>query len=364
MNALDCLILADDLTGACDAAAVFARRGRRTSVPLSADACLAGAEVIALNTETRDAAPQEIHRQVAAAAQCAAALRPHTIFKKIDSTLRGQAGVEIVAAMEAFGCEAALMCPAFPKMNRTVEAGWLRVAGVGKFVPVEIVAYLRAQGVGGCAHAAVEGVEKALAAGAKLIALDAACDDDLDRIAAAGAATGRRILWAGSAGLAGALARRLAASGTAAKMVRPAGPVLFCIGSDHAATLAQQAALVRERRARLVETRVEIRAALEDGAHALLRIPRGRFRAADLWDLLAGAHAAALALSGGDTAALVCRAAGAERIDLDGEILPGVPCGAIRGGGFDGMAVATKSGGFGGEDALIEVADYFTCPNR
>ncbi len=160
------------------------------------------------------------------------------------------------------------------------------------------------------------------------------------------------------------MARTLPAA-TPQATVHPIGPVLFCIGSDHPATLAQQTALLGQRPARRAETGEEIRAAFASGAHALVRIPRGRFAPeSELWDVLAGAPAAALALSGGDTAALVCRAAGAARIDLYGEILPGVPRGCLRGGGFEGLAVATKSGGFGGEDALMQIADYFTCPNR
>lgn len=360
---LDCLILADDLTGACDAAAPFARRGRPTAVPVSPAACTADARVIAISTETRDAEPAAIRRRIMEAASAWSARRPLHVFKKIDSTLRGRAGLEIAAALEAFACDAALVCPAFPQMNRTVEAGWLRVAGAAAFAPVEIVPYLRAQGVEACARASLEALPETIAAGARLLALDAACDADLDRIAAAGAALGRRILWAGSAGLAAALARTLPAAPPPA-LARLAVPVLFCIGSDHPATLAQQAALVAQRRVRPVETAAEIRSALAAGAHALLRIPRGRFSPPQLWDLLRDAPPAALALSGGDTAALVCRAAAAAHIRIHDEILPGIPAGSLHGGSFDGRPVATKSGGFGGQDALMLVADHFTCPNR
>jgi uncharacterized protein YgbK (DUF1537 family) len=69
-----------------------------------------------------------------------------------------------------------------------------------------------------------------------------------------------------------------------------------------------------------------------------------------------------LVLSGGDTASLVCRAAGVQRIELCDEIVPGVPRGILRGGAFDGVGVVTKSGGFGDRDTLVQVADFFTCP--
>ena len=58
-------------------------------------------------------------------------------------------------------------------------------------------------------HARCEDAAAAIASGARVVVLDAVYDEDLDRIAAAGLATGLRILWAGSAGLAAALARTL-----------------------------------------------------------------------------------------------------------------------------------------------------------
>jgi D-threonate/D-erythronate kinase len=44
---------------------------------------------------------------------------------------------------------------------------------------------------------------------------------------------------------------------------------------------------------------------------------------------------------------------------LCAEIVPGIPRGILRGGMFDGLPVATKSGGFGDADALIRIADFF-----
>lgn len=92
----------------------------------------------------------------------------------------------------------------------------------------------------------------------------------------------------------------------------------------------------------------------------VLRIRRGPTSTARIRELLANA-AGPLVLSGGDTASVVCRALDARAIELRREIAPGIPCGVIVGGAFDGLPVVTKSGGFGPPDALIEVADFFTC---
>jgi len=175
-------------------------------------------------------------------------------------------------------------------------------------------------------------------------------------------------LWAGSAGLASALARTLPLVPQSHPRPTSKGPVLFCIGSDHRVTAAQQIALVSQRHALLLHAESTnapcMAAALVRGQHVVLRIPRGQISVKSLMELIARAPASALVLSGGDTASLVCQAVEAQAIELLDEIIPGVPCGVIRGGAFNGISVVTKSGGFGRPDALIQVADYFTCPNQ
>jgi uncharacterized protein YgbK (DUF1537 family) len=108
-----------------------------------------------------------------------------------------------------------------------------------------------------------------------------------------------------------------------------------------------------------VATRERIGRALAQGRHLILRIPRGGVSLESVREQLAGTAAAALLVSGGDTASLVCHAAGVKSIELYDEVVCGIPRGILRGGDLDGMAVVTKSGGFGDENALIDVADYF-----
>src|ERR1035441_7054447 len=90
---IDCLLVADDLTGACDAAVHFAIRGLRPAiVPLARGTNVAGARILAVSTGSRDLTPAEIRRALAAVA---GQFPPHSaarVFKKIDSTLRGNIG--------------------------------------------------------------------------------------------------------------------------------------------------------------------------------------------------------------------------------------------------------------------------------
>jgi uncharacterized protein YgbK (DUF1537 family) len=71
---------------------------------------------------------------------------------------------------------------------------------------------------------------------------------------------------------------------------------------------------------------------------------------------LAGRHAGTLLACGGETADAVLGALGVGVLRLDGEILPGVPVSTMLVGGRP-MQLVTKSGGFGGPDALVSVLD-------
>jgi len=75
-------------------------------------------------------------------------------------------------------------------------------------------------------------------------------------------------------------------------------------------------------------------------------------------EAFSAARAAALVLTGGDTAAFVLRALGASSIALGGEVSPGLPWGIIEGGTADGCMVVTKSGGFGNRRALIDAFEF------
>jgi uncharacterized protein YgbK (DUF1537 family) len=48
----------------------------------------------------------------------------------------------------------------------------------------------------------------------------------------------------------------------------------------------------------------------------------------------------------------LCLALGARGLQVEGEVLPGLPASRFMGGGWDGVRVVSKSGGFGDPDLL------------
>src|SRR3954469_18488584 len=109
---MEILVVADDLTGACDAAVHFAMRGvRPVIVRLPGHDYRGDARALACSTESRDLGAGEIQKSLYELADEFAGVPVGRVFKKIDSTLRGNVGMEVAAARDAFQCEAAVVCP-------------------------------------------------------------------------------------------------------------------------------------------------------------------------------------------------------------------------------------------------------------
>lgn len=360
------VLVADDLTGACDSAVQFRMHGATSVVHLDLPLRIESAsDVNAFTTNSRDVAIKEMEARIRKVASLFQESAPQVVFKKIDSVMRGNPGREIMTTVDAFACDVAVITPAFPDMGRRVHQSQLHVDGDSAWQPLDVVAMLRDQGLQECMHVEPAGIVAAIRDGARYISLDTACNEDLKAIVEGGLRSERRVLWAGSGGLASALAEALFSGGPAQSIRRPGNlPVLFCIGSNHAVTLAQIGALKMSRPTCEMDadhaTSAEVGAALARGEHPILRMSldsRTCHRLRDNKHLIG-----AMLLSGGDTASMVCQAIGAQSIEIENQIVAGLPMGVLRDGHFDGLPVATKSGGFGQVNALIQVADFFTCP--
>ncbi len=117
-------IIADDLTGACDAAIAFTTVAHPVTVHLTPEVP-AHQGVCAITTNSRDIAPAECKRRIAALQiDLPAGLN---VFKKIDSVFRGNTFAEIAMAAQCFPADLVLIAPAYPALGRRVRAGELHV---------------------------------------------------------------------------------------------------------------------------------------------------------------------------------------------------------------------------------------------
>jgi len=395
-------VIADDLTGAMDTGLQFSKHGLETLVSMSWHR-LPDAEVVVIDTDTRDVQPSVARERVLATAR---ALSGRVIYKKVDSTMRGNVGIELCALQEALGSRCVVVAPAYPPGGRTTLRG--RQMLYGK--PLEQTFFARdprwpmreshlptllmqqtGEEVG---HIGLEDVvlgTEALVSALRarpepLLVVDALEQSHLRAIAEALVELGSAWLPCGSAGLAEEWVEALGLRGTVAASGpgKIAGPVLVVSASRNEVTLAQLRLAVGERGLARVDVDPWRCHELEEEAARLSReclaeIEKGRdvILAASFSPLVPGASglvtqalsgAAAqvarhqglggLFLTGGDVAIATCRRLGADGLRIVHEVQPGVPGGQLVGGQHDGMWVVTKAGGFGDERAVLDALAY------
>lgn len=351
----DLRLVADDLTGALDSAAAFA--------PVFGPVRVVWNEAMephgpaAFDTRTREASPEIATARLT---DLRGFLQPEPgrlSLLKVDSLLRGKAGREILAVSEGF--DTVLIAPAFPFQGRAARQGRqaIRDGDNWRVIGEDIVATLRDAGL------AVSIRDPGEAAPAGVSFWNAATDADLDAVVDAGSARAGRCLWVGSAGLAAALARRMAMR--SGQLTLPALPLLGLVGTDNPAMLGQLERVAGQRIVIGNEPLLALRDILDriqsDGAAFLTcDLPQGLPREA-MQAAIAGRFAevcarlerpGALFVSGGETLSALCRALGASGLDVYGQFEPGAPLSRLCGGDWDGLDIVSKSGAFGTPDFL------------
>lgn len=402
------LVLADDLTGANDTSVSYADAGYST-VLLQDRHSLAAigqdlAEVYALSSDSRaNSGAEEVTRELAAAAMEQGI---SAIYLKIDSTMRGFVAEQIRGVLSAWRSRyddaIAVVCPAFPVMGRTVDGGICYVNGVrlidtpsGQDAICPVGSSSMAELLPGAIvlEPEVGLADRIQSAGSDIVAVDARTESDLHTIADACRELGPRVIPVGSAGLAGAHREALGVPrGTSVANPLPltAAP-LMVITSIHATSQSQvdeyiasdaglSAAVFSPHPAQL--QRDEALAHLSEQVRALavssdqpliIRANPARLASGPVRETLARDFAAKLAklalvaLSerdygglvavGGDGAAALQGALGITRSRVMSSLAPGVPLTVAEDGGYPGLPIVTKSGGFGEKDLLSKIVD-------
>lgn len=345
---LSVAMIADDLTGALDASAPFASAGLRTVVacrPGALDSALAeGADVICVNTGTRESDALAAGSIVAAAAERLAAEAPRFVFKKIDSRLKGHPAVEIEAVRRAFLRDKTIIAPAVPELGRVVEGG--RLTGHGVAAPLDIAQVCA--GVGGT-----------------LAVPETSDSGDLSALVGRLATEARPPLLAGARGLAGALAALLARADGLAGGAELPRPLLIGVGSRDPITRRQVEHLVERTDARLVIAPggevpdlgglADITVVATDLADSADAARLNERFAGGLARIAIRSGPAAMVLAGGETAAAVLAALGVALVEMEGDLAPGCPYCRLSVSGRT-LVLVTKSGGFGAVDTLSNLA--------
>lgn len=125
------LAIADDLTGALETGAAFADHGLSACVTTHPQIVQKPPDqsVYIIDSETRHCSPAEAEQKLEMIGQQAARFSPGLIYKKTDSTLRGNIHAELKGLCLSFPQHHILYAPAYPAMGRTVQDGHLLVHG-------------------------------------------------------------------------------------------------------------------------------------------------------------------------------------------------------------------------------------------
>lgn len=129
---LHLLILADDFTGALDTGVQFAACGISTRVVVDHAVQMEACEstVLVVDTETRHLSAEKAYEIVQRLTETAMKANVLCIYKKTDSALRGNIGAELSAVLKSSGCEQLPFFPAFPQIKRTTEKGIHYINGI------------------------------------------------------------------------------------------------------------------------------------------------------------------------------------------------------------------------------------------
>ena len=382
-------IIADDLTGAADAAAAYGPT-HTSSVILDLGCAWPEAQFLSINTESRYLPAAEAASVVSSATQRALGQR-RRVFKKIDSLLRGNVGVEVAATLaqitQGSGPALAIVAPAFPRTGRTTHGGIVHVNGVQHSGGAFGGDVARALADGGLTAEAVSGLTERspeeLAAhlrdvqerGTAAVVLDAGTDQDLQDIAAAAELLDFPTLLVGSGGLAGHIAGDPETQQARDAQARQISRTLTVIGSYSGLARQQSEALVAAGAEHITldhasldcaEVPRKVAEAMARANVVLTPDPMGavdKSQALVVAEALARATAAgvghcdALVMTGGETATAVLKAMGVDSFTVLGEVEPGVVMSLLP---EPLPLLVTKAGAFGDAGTLARTTQFLT----
>ncbi|MGW8193551.1 MAG: four-carbon acid sugar kinase family protein [Desulforhopalus sp.] len=412
-------IIADDYTGAGDSGVHFSKMGRQVDLLFQKerlDEQLRQSNTVSLTTESRFMDPGEAASAVAEAVQKCQAAGFARFFKKIDSTLRGNPGHEIEAALDVTGKAAALICTAMPKTGRTCRGGIVYVDGIplhmtdiaaDPFHPISTSSVAESLGrqlslpsgsltlddIGVDSATLTRRLTSLINKGIRLIIADGVTDEHL--LALAAQIDKVDVLPVGAGGFAGALAyvwRTMEPEIGAEKDFQAEGPVLAVIGSLAGISRQQAELACRCGYFKPFDIRTDftlddidreftrfLADQLQGSPNILLRIahaanPAGvaKEEGMRVARLLGGAAAGichryrcrTLFSTGGSTSIGVARALGIRAVSLLDELMPGVVLGSCSAAGTTVEWFISKAGGFGDREILKKIAAGLADSNK
>jgi uncharacterized protein YgbK (DUF1537 family) len=405
-------VIADDFSGCTDAELqLFPFALRTVSLLPWADlpSFRGGYHVQVVDNEARSAEPDAAYRVTRALVERLRRTGAERLFKKVDSTFRGNIGPELDAAMDALEVDSSVLVPAYPANGRVTRDGYHYVHGrllaetdfardpvhpmTDSYLPRLLQRQTKRQ-VGSVSLEAVRGGPESLVSalhhkhlsGDRILVVDAETDGDMTTIAEALKLGDRLRLAAGSASMLGPIMRAMGAAFGPRPEPEPLdAPVLVVNGSLHPLSAKQIGLLASRHGTKIVGLRTrdlldasaasgqcervvrEAAEALAAEGQAVLTTHLDRISDRDpaavgetlsrhlggMVRRLVERHSARnLYIIGGWTSLAVFSALGIQGVSVLWKVEPGIALCRTVGGKSD-LRTTIKPGGFGSESAVM-----------
>lgn len=411
-------IIADDFTGANDTGVQFAKKGLKTVVTTCVSEItedIRKNDVVVFDTESRFDNQKIAYKKVEKISKIIKDNGCNLIYKKLDSTFRGNIGAEIDGCMIGIDCDFAILIPALPSNGRETINGNVFING--KLLcdteiaqdPKTPVSYsyipdiLREQ----CnrkisvitkekatidANKVINQLKELKLGETEIVIIDAVTDNDLIILAKVVSLLDFETLLVGTAGLAEFI--------TDAYKLNMYKPILSIIGSISDVTRAQVEYAKSQNELCIIDLSIEdlyyserkeskmlvIAQELKKRKDVVVRTAKDKsdvkvatefmkdkgfdkfqtseFIACRLGELTGdiisemGDSLGAIYITGGDTLIKIANQLGISGMIILKEVLPAIPLGKFIHPKFDKINVVTKAGAFGSDDTFSIILDY------
>jgi 2-keto-3-deoxygluconate permease len=414
------VIVADDFTGATDTGVQFRKNKLKTIVISDKDhisRSMDDCDVLVVDTESRFDDADTAYRKIFETGKIIKAENIKFVYKKLDSTFRGNPGAEISAMMDSLEIRHAILIPALPSHKRTTKNGNVYVNGIllaetemandprtpmrESYIPgilshqtdkkIEVIEY----------HDVLSGklnliltIRQHINKGINIIVVDAQEEEDLALIASAISGMEEKVLFAGSSGLAAHLPEHFSIKKNKISNIIIAGSVSEVTRSQiKFVTDRSLVTLIDVETGKLFsgsqsQEKVRImdivRKSTLRGEDIIIRSAPSRESVAKAFEIgleygfdnsgtgeviasFLGEIARHIILeikingilfTGGDTAIKAAKCLNISGTIIQDEILPGVPYGHFADELYKNIIVVSKAGGFGKEDTIFQVLNF------
>ncbi len=415
------VVVADDFTGANDTGVQFSKKNLRSVVVINdrrINKLWDDYDVIVIDTESRSDTPDNAYRKAYETAEIVKRKKPDCIYKKIDSTFRGNIGAEIAGLMESLGTAHTILVPAFPSNGRLTKNGMVYVNGKlleeteastdplspvrDSYIPRIIstqtdktIALVNFEIVRAGKQVFESKLSQLIKNKIEIIVIDALDDMDLDIVASVTAPLKDRVMFSGSPGFAGFLSNYLNTGNQRKINIVIAGSVsnvtrdqidyaqrnmhLNVIDIDTDMIFSGKETEERKRILRIINASWpedkdiiirssssidSVRSSVEQGKQRGLTPVEvseniALFLGKLTREIIETFPVNGILLTGGDTAIKTVNALNVSGTVIHKEIEPGVPWGNFIEAKFRNMTVVTKAGGFGNRETIFRILNFF-----